>query len=579
MKKRMICFMMVLFLVLSLGMTSDIHAKSKTTISGSYHTTNGKSSTVSPKGINSKGKYTLTLGKTNRYLDTFKVNFSYNNRNGISYKVRYAGSKNWTGWISGKTAGKKGKKIEAVKFKLSGTLAKKYDVRYKAYIDGLKQSQGWVYNGAQAGVIGEKKYIKQIQLWIVPKKSLTPKMSYRSSIKGTWENTYKVEKTTGKAKKDKPLDMFEVRITNDNTQSIVNYNAYVTGSGWYAKNKSNGTKCGQKNKKLEAIKMSLSGKLADTYSVYYRVYMTNYGWLAWTSNGRSTGVIGKDDAKIAAIQVTLVKRSGKSPKLNFGGVKSTDIYGSEKNIAYIGKDGKTEEGVKPGTPDKTVNPSTPKPTATPSEQPSSCANGHNWSKPYVVENGYTSYSYKDFLGCKICGSPSKDGPDESPMCTHNVGTWQYAYLDDTLTYTAKKEKICLTCGAKETVQEKTLKASANTLAGGCEHVIVYEPAFVDKSTGNVRTWQPVVRGGDNNGYDVAGVSSPLEFGCYRRCVKCKQQIGNLVYVPFNYLYFGTNNASGTHDYDIFSGTGVMMFPCWPGFFTQSPDFGTKLFKR
>ena len=579
MKKRMICFMMALFLVLSLGMTSDIHAKSKTTISESYHTTNGKSSTVSPKGINSKGKYTLTLGKTNRYLDTFKVNFSYNNKNGISYKVRYAGSKNWTGWISGKTAGKKGKKIEAVKFKLSGTLAKKYDVRYKAYIDGLKQSQGWVYNGAQAGVIGEKKYIKQIQLWIVPKKSLTPKMSYRSSIKGTWENTYKVEKTTGKAKKDKPLDMFEVRITNDNTQSIVNYNAYVTSSGWYAKNKSNGTKCGQKNKKLEAIKMSLSGKLADTYSVYYRVYMTNYGWLAWTSNGRSTGVIGKDDAKIAAIQVTLVKRSGKSPKLNFGGVKSTDIYGSEKNIAYIGKDGKTEEGVKPGTPDKTVNPSTPKPTATPSEQPSSCANGHNWSKPYVVENGYTSYSYKDFLGCKICGSPSKDGPDESPMCTHNVGTWQYAYLDDTLTYTAKKEKICLTCGTKETVQEKTLKASANTLAGGCEHVIVYEPAFVDKSTGNVRTWQPVVRGGDNNGYDVAGVSSPLEFGCYRRCVKCKQQIGDLVYVPFNYLYFGTYDVSGAYIYDTFSGTGVMRFPCWPGFFTQSPDFGTKLFKR
>lgn len=38
-------------------------------------------------------------------------------------------------------------------------------------------------------------------------------------------------------------------------------------------------------KRLEAIKIQLTGADKDKYDVYYRVHAQSYGWLGWAKNG------------------------------------------------------------------------------------------------------------------------------------------------------------------------------------------------------------------------------------------------------------------------------------------------------
>lgn len=43
---------------------------------------------------------------------------------------------------------------------------------------------------------------------------------------------------------------------------------------------------------IEAIKLSLSGGLSDSYDIWYRVHSANVGWLGWASNGEPAGTQG-----------------------------------------------------------------------------------------------------------------------------------------------------------------------------------------------------------------------------------------------------------------------------------------------
>ena len=67
-----------------------------------------------------------------------------------------------------------------------------------------------------------------------------------------------------------------------------------------------------KNKQMEAIKIRLTGEIANHYNVYYRVHVSDYGWLDWAENGE---VAGTTDAakKMEAIQIQLVDKKSKVP--------------------------------------------------------------------------------------------------------------------------------------------------------------------------------------------------------------------------------------------------------------------------
>lgn len=61
------------------------------------------------------------------------------------------------------------------------------------------------------------------------------------------------------------------------------------------------------SKRLEAIQIELTGKLAEEYDVFYRVHVQSYGWQNWCKNGSIAGTMGKGK-RLEAIQIKLVKK-------------------------------------------------------------------------------------------------------------------------------------------------------------------------------------------------------------------------------------------------------------------------------
>ena len=63
------------------------------------------------------------------------------------------------------------------------------------------------------------------------------------------------------------------------------YSAHVQDIGWQ-KSVKDGALAGTtgKGKRVEAIKINLTGTLSESCDVYYRVHAQDYGWLGWTKN-------------------------------------------------------------------------------------------------------------------------------------------------------------------------------------------------------------------------------------------------------------------------------------------------------
>ena len=88
----------------------------------------------------------------------------------------------------------------------------------------------------------------------------------------------------------------------------IQYQTHIQNIGWQnavSNNAISGT-TGQ-GLRLEAIRINLTGTLAENYDIYYRVHIQNKGWLGWAKNGASAGSEGQA-LRLEAIQIILVKQ-------------------------------------------------------------------------------------------------------------------------------------------------------------------------------------------------------------------------------------------------------------------------------
>ncbi len=83
-------------------------------------------------------------------------------------------------------------------------------------------------------------------------------------------------------------------------------------------------------KRLEAIRINLTGEMAAHYDVYYRVHAQTYGWLNWAKNGEAAGTAGLAK-RLEGIQIVLVPKNGKAPATRYQGITSV------RTQAYIKK--------------------------------------------------------------------------------------------------------------------------------------------------------------------------------------------------------------------------------------------------
>ena len=101
--------------------------------------------------------------------------------------------------------------------------------------------------------------------------------------------------TTGRAKR---VEALKINLLSQDGSPLgndsISVQSHISGIGWESQPVGNGQTSGTvgQSRAIEAIKLSLSGGLSDSYDIWYRVHSANVGWLGWASNGEPAGTQG-----------------------------------------------------------------------------------------------------------------------------------------------------------------------------------------------------------------------------------------------------------------------------------------------
>ena len=181
--------------------------------------------------------------------------------------------------------------MEAIKINLTDELKEHYDIFYRSHV----QNKGWlpwVKNGELSGTSGQALRMEAIQIKLVNKDDMNVQLSYSVHNKNGWQNDIKNGEIGGTTGQSLKLDLIKINIENFTSyEGNIEYSTYLTPTGW-DKTCSSNELSGETDKTIEAIKINLTGELANRFNVFYRVHAQNFGWLDWTSNGNVAGTIG-----------------------------------------------------------------------------------------------------------------------------------------------------------------------------------------------------------------------------------------------------------------------------------------------
>ena len=250
-----------------------------------------------------KGVVVGTEGQSLR-LESFSTSLPSGTDGGIEYRGHIQ-DKGWESWFAnGRWCGTIGqsKRVEAVQMRLTGEVAKTHSVWYRVH----SQNYGWLSwarDGQAAGTAGQSLRIESLEVCVLPKDQTptdanTSKASFVGAVSGRthvqnvgWSAISGTSLgTTGRGLRMEALAL--------NAPSLpescgITYEAHVQDIGWQGE-RENGKVAGteRQSKRIEAVRISLTGEAAKSYSVWYRVHSQDYGWLGWTHDGKDAGTEG-----------------------------------------------------------------------------------------------------------------------------------------------------------------------------------------------------------------------------------------------------------------------------------------------
>ena len=232
----------------------------------------------------------------------------------------------WQGWDTpsaseGGTTGQ-GRAVEAVRLRLTGSLAKDYDVYYRVHASNIGW-MAWAKDGEEAGTTGMSCSLEAIQIKLIKKGASHPDTSgyshleiptvtYSSQVKGAWQNTVSAGEVSGTTGQGIPITGFSAKTTSSVAGGI-NFQLHFSNVGWTS-GKSNGGQLSStaESNSVEAIRISLSGDLASYFDVWYRVHVDSVGWLGWAKDGAVAGSTGYG-VHVQAVQVRLTRKGANAP--------------------------------------------------------------------------------------------------------------------------------------------------------------------------------------------------------------------------------------------------------------------------
>ena len=232
----------------------------------------------------------------------------------------------WQGWDTpsaseGGTTGQ-GRAVEAVRLRLTGSLAKDYDVYYRVHASNIGW-MAWAKDGEEAGTTGMSCSLEAVQIKLIKKGASHPDTTgysyleiptvvYSSLVEGVWQNNVSGGEVSGTTGEGIPISGFSAK-TSSFVAGDINYRLHLSNEGWTSE-KSNGSQLSSvaESNSVEAIRISLSGDLATYFDVWYRVHVDNVGWLGWAKNGAVAGSTGYG-THVQAVQVLITRKGATAP--------------------------------------------------------------------------------------------------------------------------------------------------------------------------------------------------------------------------------------------------------------------------
>lgn len=251
---------------------------------------------------------------------------------GVSGGLQYRAHVQNIGWQSwkkdGAIAGTEGQglRMEALEVQLTGAIASSYDVYYRVHVSDIGW-MAWAKNGETAGTVGLGRRIEAVQMKLVKKGSPAPsgegeKASYpsiyapevtyaTSAVVGDWQTAVKDGEVSGTTGKSLSIGRLRVQLSSPSSYGGIKYQVSTDGTNW-SNAVSDGGDAGVSGSTLKAVRLSLTGAAAKYCDVWYRVHVSNIGWLGWTRNGCDAGTEISSNA-IEAIQVVVKLKGSSAP--------------------------------------------------------------------------------------------------------------------------------------------------------------------------------------------------------------------------------------------------------------------------
>lgn len=239
---------------------------------------------------------------------------------GIKYRA-YVQNSGWQDWArNGEDVGSAGSglRVEAFSMRLTGAIAKEYDVYYRARVERFGWLK-WARNGAASGTVGMSLRLEAFQVRLVAKGAAAPsskkafhlaaihapKLQYRGRIESIdWQGWKNAGKTAGTSKRSLRIESIQTRIRSTKLTGALKLKAHVQNIGWQSGWKTTSGTWGQ-GLRIEALRAKLTGDLAKYFDVYYRVHVQNIGWMGWAKNGQKAGTTAMG-MRVEAVQMRLV---------------------------------------------------------------------------------------------------------------------------------------------------------------------------------------------------------------------------------------------------------------------------------
>ena len=234
----------------------------------------------------------------------------------------------WGEWVSNwDTAGRPGLRTEAIKMRLTGKYADRYDIYYCLHCQNYGWL-GWAKNGEESGTAGMSLRVEAIRIMVLPKGStapakpgkytetymFSPEIRYSSYVQGQgWQKEVKKNNLSGTLGQSLRLEGFKIRVVGEENLGV-KYCGHVQNVGWMNYVADNAA-CGKPGQglRIEALQLELTGADKDKYDIYYCLHVQNFGWLAWAKNGERSGSSGVS-MRVEGYAIKILPKNSPKPK-------------------------------------------------------------------------------------------------------------------------------------------------------------------------------------------------------------------------------------------------------------------------